>query len=265
MKLLIVADLHYALPQFDWLLEAAPRYDMVIVAGDLLDTASSVDPGAQIVVVLNYLKRIGQRTRLVVCSGNHDLDAMNPAGEKHADWMRAIGALSIPTDGDTVMVGQTMLSVCAWWDGAETQGAIAAQLEAAADRPRDSWIWVYHAPPNDSPVSWSGYRHFGDNALTGWIARHKPDIVLSGHVHEAPFVRNGSWVDRIGETWLFNAGRQIGPVPASITIDLDRREAVWLSFEGAESIRLDAPLVRPIPPLTELPGWLPRAEAGVTA
>ncbi len=265
MKLLIVADLHYALPQFDWLLDAASRYDMIIIAGDLLDTASSVDAGAQIVVVLSYLKRIRQRATLIVCSGNHDLDALSPAGEKHADWMRAISALSIPTDGDTVMIGAAMLSVCAWWDGPETQNAIAAQLDAAATRPRDSWIWVYHAPPVDSPVSWSGHRHFGDTALSAWIARYRPDIVFSGHVHEAPFVRNGSWVDQIGDTWLFNAGRQIGPVPASISLDLDRREALWLSFDGAESIRLDEPLARPIAPLTELPGWLPHAAPKATA
>ena len=75
LKILIVADLHYALPQFDWLVAAAPAYDLVILAGDMLDISSPVDPGTQIVVVLNYLKQLRSLTQIVVCSGNHDLDA----------------------------------------------------------------------------------------------------------------------------------------------------------------------------------------------
>ena len=37
MKLLFVADLHYSLKQFDWLLAEAPKFDAVSIGGDLLD------------------------------------------------------------------------------------------------------------------------------------------------------------------------------------------------------------------------------------
>jgi predicted phosphodiesterase len=43
MRCLVVADLHYSLPQFDWLLSAAPQFDLVIFAGDALDVGSAVD------------------------------------------------------------------------------------------------------------------------------------------------------------------------------------------------------------------------------
>jgi len=43
MRCLVVADLHYSLPQFDWLLTAAPQFDLVIFAGDALDVGSRVD------------------------------------------------------------------------------------------------------------------------------------------------------------------------------------------------------------------------------
>jgi Icc-related predicted phosphoesterase len=257
VKILVVADIHYALPQFDWVLEAAPKYDAVIIAGDLLDTNSFVDPGTQIVVVLKYLKRLRERTRLLVCSGNHDLDAIGPGGEKQALWMADIKHMSIPSDGDTLMFDDTLISICAWWDGPATQKEIGTELELAAGRRTGRWIWIYHAPPPDSPISWSGQRHYGDAALVGWIAQHAPDLVISGHVHEAPFVRNGSWVDRIGDTWLFNAGKQIGDVPTSIVIDTDAMEAAWFSLEGAESVKLSEPLVRPLPPLTAMPAWMP--------
>ena len=72
MQCLFIADLHYSLPQFDWLLQSAPRYDLVVLAGDALDVASNVDFRAQTLVVLKYLHRIASVTQPIVCSGNHD-------------------------------------------------------------------------------------------------------------------------------------------------------------------------------------------------
>lgn len=258
MKILVVSDLHYALPQFDWVVGAAPSYDLVIIAGDLLETNSLVDPGTQIVVVLNYLKRLRAITPIIVCSGNHDLDAVGANGEKQAGWMHLVKRLAIPADGDTTFEGDLMITICPWWDGPLAQKAIGTQFEAAEKYRDGPWLWVFHAPPPDSPTSWSGQRYFGDAALTGWIARYQPDFVISGHVHEAPFAKGGSWVDRIGQTWVFNAGRQIGEVPTSIVIDTEAREAAWFSNDGAESVRLDAQLERPLPQLNELPDWMAR-------
>ena len=34
MRCLVVADLHYSLPQLDWLVAAAPQFDLVIFAGE---------------------------------------------------------------------------------------------------------------------------------------------------------------------------------------------------------------------------------------
>lgn len=258
LKILMVADLHYSLQQFDWLLQAAPAYDLVVIAGDLLETNSLVDLNTQVVVVTTYLKRLRQATQLIVCSGNHDLDGPNALGEMHASWTRQVRRLGIATDGDTLVLGDLTVTCCPWWDGPEMLKTVGEQLSAAAAERRGRWLWVYHAPPPDSPVSWNGYRYYGDAALVGWIAQHRPDMVLSGHVHEAPFARNGSWVDQLSGTWLFNAGRQIGPVPTTISIDTDANEAAWFSLEGAEAVELGAPLLRPIEPLTAMPAWMPR-------
>ena len=42
------------------------------------------------------------------------------------------------------------------------------------------------------------------------------------------------WVDRIADTWLFNAGNQIGEVPARVEIDLKQQAARWISLAGVE-------------------------------
>ena len=87
MRCLVVADLHYSLPQFDWLLSVAPQFDLVIFAGDALDIGSVVDFRAQILVVKKYLALLTQHTRVILCSGNHDLDERNDEGEKIARWV----------------------------------------------------------------------------------------------------------------------------------------------------------------------------------
>ena len=91
MRLLAVADLHYSLPQYDWVVSVAEEFDVVIVAGDHLDLSSMVDFRAQVVVVRKYLDRLKTKAQLLTCSGNHDLDSRNAAGEKVARWIRDLG------------------------------------------------------------------------------------------------------------------------------------------------------------------------------
>lgn len=256
MKCLLVADLHYTLKQLDWVAEAARGVDLVIVAGDHLDISGHVQGPVQVAVVLKYFRRIAAHTRLVVCSGNHDLDATGTHGEKYARWLQGIRPIGISTDGDSFTIGDTLFTVCPWWDGPQTRDAVDRQLAADALKRQGKWVWVYHSPPDASPTSWSGRQHFGDTDLSGWIATHSPDMVLAGHIHDAPFRDEGSWVDRIGNTWVFNGGRQMGPQPTCIVFDADERRAHWLSLDRAETVQLDQPLSRPVEALAELPEWL---------
>lgn len=260
MRLLLIADLHYSLPQFDWVLAVADQFDVVVLAGDHLDIASIVDARAQTVVVKKYFARLRDKTRLLICSGNHDLDGKNEAGEKVARWLQNSPNLGVLSDGESVMEGDTMFTLCPWWDGPVSRAELGRQLAAAAEKRKGRWIWVHHAPPAESPISWAGSRYYGDVELRQWIEQYKPDLVLSGHVHESPFVPNGSWVDRIGETWVFNAGRQHGALPTHIIIDTESGEALWFSCTDNQVVRLDEPLVRPVAKLASVPGWLKAAD-----
>lgn len=256
MRILAVADLHYSLPQFDWLLKVAPRYDLVIIAGDLLDGASFVTTSAQMLVVLKYLERLRELAPLMVCSGNHDLNHAYSTGERYARWVPYARSATAHADNETLEVDGVTFTICPWWDGDIAKAAIGRQFAEAAKVRAGRWIWVYHAPPAASPVAWSGQRHFGDVELAGWIARYKPDLVFGGHVHEAPFVSGGSWASRLGGTWVFNPGKQIGDVPTHIVVDTKRNAAAWFSFEGAGVLDFaaDAPTE-----MYELPDWVPAA------
>jgi len=239
MKLLLVSDLHYTLRQLDWLQRVADGYEVVVIAGDHLDLSSAVAFEAQIVVVLKYLQRLRSRATLIVSSGNHDLNATNPAGEKVAAWMSRVRGLGVATDGDTIEVGDTLFTVCPWWDGPAARAEVGAQLARdAAARAGRRWVWVYHSPPSGSPTSWTGSKHYGDDDLVAWISAHRPDVVLTGHVHQSPFKSGGSWVDRIGDSWVFNAGREWGPVPCHVIIEPAERRASWFSTMGPERVDL---------------------------
>jgi Icc-related predicted phosphoesterase len=253
---LFVSDLHYALKQLDWVHAVAQNLDLVIIGGDLLDIAAPVDARAQILVILKYLQRLSGKTQVIVCSGNHDLDARGEDGEKYARWIGKAQAFGVHTDGSSLELGDTRFTVCPWWDGPKGREAVAGLLARDAAQPKKRWVWVYHSPPDGSPTSWVGKRHIGDKDLVGWIGELGPDLVLTGHIHQSPFAKDGSWVDRLGDTWVFNPGRQIGPSPTRILVDDDRMTALWVSLAGAEVVRLNEPLRRPVAEATELPTWL---------
>lgn len=245
MRILLVSDLHYALRQFDWLVEVAPRYDLVVLAGDHLDISSPVSLDAQSVVILEYLSLLRAAGNVAVSSGNHDLTGPDAHGEQTALWLSEARAGGVATDGDTLVLGETRVSICPWWDGPEGRAALESRLATEAATPTARWIWVYHWPPLGSPTCWTGRRHYGDADIGGWIERYQPDFVLTGHVHQPPFKPDGAWADRIGKTWVFNAGHQIGPVPAHIELDLDAGRATWRSLMGEESLDLAAATAPP--------------------
>ncbi len=256
MRLLLVSDLHYSLPAFDWVLAVAGDFDVVVMAGDHLDLASLVDRHAQAVVVKKYFSRIKEKTNLLVCSGNHDLDAKNEAGEAFARWLVGQRNDGLISDGESLAIDDVLFTACAWWDGPVSRAAIGTQLAEAAKDRRERWVWLYHAPPSASPVAWGGERYFGDDALRVWIETYQPDIVMSGHVHQAPFIQDGSWVDRIGATWVFNTGHYLGAPPAHVIVDTIVGEAVWSSAAGVQRIHLSEPLERPLTNLSVLPDWV---------
>ena len=146
--------------------------------------------------------------------------------------------------------------MCPWWDGPLVKSRLESQLREAAAQRLQQWIWVHHAPPANSPTSWGGKRFFGDVELVQWIKDYQPSMVISGHVHQSPFIADGSWFDRLGTTWVFNTGLQHGRPPVCIVLDLDDGAAFWLAAGEEQCIDLRAPLLRPAAPITDPPPWL---------
>ncbi len=249
MRILCVSDVHYHLPQMDWVLNRAGSVDVVVLAGDHLQVDGSTPLGAQVVVVSKYLARMSQSAVVLASSGNHDLDGPGLDGEQRAGWLAATTAPRLYVDGQSVDLEGTRFTICPWWDGPRTRDIVADQLhDAAIDRPA-RWVWVYHSPPAGTRLCSTGSREYPDPDLAMWIGRWQPSMVLCGHIHQAPWVEGGSWVDRLGPTWVFNAGHQPGHEPPHIVIDLDTLRARWIGVpdEGEIDLSDDVPMVAPLP------------------
>ncbi len=242
---LLVSDLHASIRQMAWVEAHAEQFGTVVVAGDMLDVASTVARGRQEEDALRFLERLGRRSRVVACTGNHDLGEgppfATPEIERGAGWLEAARGPGTVLDGGTLALGNVTVTSLAWLDGPGARAATARQLAAASCAARDRrWVWVHHAPPRGTAVAWNGRHDCGEQLLRDWIEQYRPDAVLAGHVHQAPFVAGGSWRDRCGPTWTFNAGQQIGPVPAHVVLDLGRGTAEWTSLAGRARTELDA-------------------------
>ncbi|MEM9235886.1 MAG: metallophosphoesterase [Verrucomicrobiota bacterium] len=243
MKILLVADLHYTLRQWDWLGAVAEKFDLVVIAGDLLDIGSIVPLDAQIVVIRKYLDKLRGQSPLLVSSGNHDLLPGDPTPS--AKWLQNERSDGLLVDGDHYEQDGTFFSLIPWYESDDDIRRIESQLEAHAALAKGRrWAWIYHAPAKEKAVAWNGRNDWGDPKLPAWIERFSPEFVLGGHVHQAPFVRNGAWIDEHHGCWLFNGGRQPGSVPTFTVIDTELPRAVWVSAEEAEQAELQLPLER---------------------
>jgi hypothetical protein len=170
--------------------------------------------------------------------------------------MSKVNDLGISADGNNFSTGGCMFSILPWWDGPMLLGDIEAQIAKESEIDKTKWVWIYHTPPDNSPTSWDGKKFNGDKNLIKWINIYKPDAVICGHSHQSPFKNDGSWVDQVASTWVFNPGMQIGPFPTHIIFDTNLKKAAWFSNYGAQEVETSKSLTRPVKELTQMPVWI---------
>jgi len=216
MTLLHVTDLHLHPRWFEWLAESAPAHDVLCISGDLLSADSPTPHARQVERVLGWLHRIS--SPMVICSGNHDLEH----DDRHerwlpAWWLRDLAGPRVAVDGDT-------LEWCAL--RIHAVGCTTHPKGAPAD------VWVAHAPPSGLAVGRRAYGFDdGDPDLDEAAARHRPSMILSGHIHEP-----ATWWERRDGIVHINPGRVAhGRFPNHVLVDWDRRTAhrVCDSMPGA--------------------------------
>ena len=92
---------------------------------------------------------------------------------------------------------------------------------------RVPWLLLHHEPPADTKVG----GQMGDPSLFFKIQEHRPNFVVSGHMHDQPY--RGSFADNIEGTWCFNPGYpsatpvKRAKIPNHIVLDLSDSTATW--------------------------------------
>jgi predicted phosphodiesterase len=69
---LVTADLHFQKPWFEWIIQEAPRFEVILIAGDFLDMFKAEPRTTQACEVQSWLGRLAEVTNVAICSGNHD-------------------------------------------------------------------------------------------------------------------------------------------------------------------------------------------------
>src|SRR5258708_1231581 len=128
VRILLVSDLHYSLPQLDWVVGAGPEFDLVVLAGDTLSIRSAVPLDAQSVVILHYLSLLRSAGRVAVSSGNHDLTGPDEQGEQTALWLAEARAVGVSTDGDSLLVGDTPVTISPSSYAPQDKAAVSSPL-----------------------------------------------------------------------------------------------------------------------------------------
>ena len=209
MTILHVSDLHFDKRWFHWLSVFAPRHDVLVIAGDLLDHAHPAAPAKQADWIGGWIR--GHHKPLCICSGNHDLLWDDRESRwAPATWLRALAGPAVHVDGERLELRGLTLAV---------HGARSAETP-------DADIWVMHVPPTGLAVSRvAAERDHGDPDSTVWRAERPPRLVLSGHVHNP-----ACWYDRARGVAFMNPGRNpAARFPNHVLIDLVQNSAIYVS------------------------------------
>lgn len=209
-RILAVSDLHANWEWFAWVIRHAHRFDLVCLGGDLCDMFTQRMPLAEqqreARRQLSLLAAAG--IPIAIAEGNHD--AVEPG------WLRSgPGLESVIWPGSSGLLSaadrRLVLTVCPDTSlGSNDAGRAVPELFAkgAAVRDREGlpWLAIHHEPPDATPICAGAD---GNRLLSGLVARHRPDLVICAHIHEAPFEKylGGHWHCRIGHTLLVNAGQ----------------------------------------------------------
>jgi Icc-related predicted phosphoesterase len=226
MKILLTADLHYRLHWFQWLIEQSPKYDLVCVAGDFLDIFHPEPREKQARAVSTLVRELAQRTRVAVCSGNHD-DAGRLITADRApvyEWFaRLRDDPKITTDGSTQVIDNLIVTTVPYHSPLPEKAIWLDRGSSIRKQRGGQWLVLHHVPPSFGMEA-SGEEREATEVFT----EYQPDYFLAGHIHQFPYLRGNAPVKRIDRTTLIVPGQLLSaPFPNHVMLDTQAGLILW--------------------------------------
>ncbi len=194
MKIISFGDIHEDYRNLIPLKNELKNADLVIVTGDLTNFNGRKEAEKVIEEIMKYNKNI------LAQLGNLDQPEVNDYLTERGINLHGNGFIK----DDIGIFGVGGSNLTPFNTPTEfNEDEIETFLLNGIDKVRNAKfkIMVPHMPPKDTKLDIiSAGVHVGSQSVRDFILKHKPDIVLSGHIHEA----RGS--DKIEETVAFNAG-----------------------------------------------------------
>ncbi|MGH7932519.1 MAG: metallophosphoesterase [Candidatus Binataceae bacterium] len=194
MKIVSFGDVHMATRNLDRMGEVMRDTDLVIVSGDLTNFGG-VDDARK---VLGDVRRACPK--VLALSGNLDQREVMPFLDSegvalHGKGMVVSGVAIFGCGGSNITPFNTPTEF--------SEDEIYATLRRGYEQVRDHrpLLMICHTPPFDTKCDRiMGGRPVGSTAARRFIEEVKPDVCISGHIHES------AAVDSIGPTMVLNAG-----------------------------------------------------------
>jgi Icc-related predicted phosphoesterase len=115
------------------------------------------------------------------------------------------------------------------WDKSEEEiESDLSKLEDGSDP--ETTIFVVHTPPAQTNLdhSFNG-NHYGSQGMRRWLEKSRKHLVLSGHIHEAPFLNGGLWQETVNGTICMQPGAWHDQGLCAIIFNLkDPSQARWI-------------------------------------
>jgi predicted phosphodiesterase len=220
MKIFITADLHYRERWFWRLLSQAADYDLVCIAGDLLDMFREEPRMVQAREVSRWIRELAKVTWVAICSGNHD-NAGRQVSQDRApvyDWLVSLGREpKLITDGVTHVLDDLIVTTVPYHCSKE-QKSVWLDRGAIMRRQRGGpWLVLHHIPP----IAYPGYTK--EEAEAAELLRsYRPEYFISGHSHEFPYFPGSSWAQRIDGVNVLVPGQLLSaPFPNHVILNTE--------------------------------------------
>lgn len=226
MKLLLTADLHRRVHWFRWLIEQAPSYDLVCIAGDLLDLFNFENRMEQAREIGRLIRELADLVPVAVCSGNHD-DTGRVVSHDRAfvyEWFFDLGTHpNVITDGSTRKLENLVVTTVPYHCSRQEKSVWLDRGFTIRRQTGMPWIVLHHVPAK------TGSGATGEELEAAeLLAAYRPNYFVSGHDHEFPYAFGQCWKRKVDEVSLLNPGQLLkAPYPNYIKLDTESGESSW--------------------------------------
>jgi len=244
MKTLITADLHYREPWFRWLIEQAKDFDLVCIAGDLLDMFGE-SRMMQAIRVSGWIKELAKSTRVAICSGNHDDAGRQTCADRAPvyEWLAALGKEpNVITDGATAVVNDLIVTTVPYHSTREQKEVWLERGLSVRKQRGAEWLVLHHVPPLSYPASMGEEREAME-----LLRRYRPKYFACGHSHQFPYVEGRDWAEEVDGVQVLVPGQLLAAKYPNHIIQ-DEGASLWQTSSQEwveEDIWTKFPVIKP--------------------